>query len=48
VAHAGQADGAALICYPIMGEQVTSVYLNTDAIAAQNENARFADGVRLQ
>jgi hypothetical protein len=48
VAHARQADGPALICYAVMREQVARVYLDTDAIAAQNQNARFADGVRVR
>src|ERR1017187_2787224 len=39
-----QADSAALVCYSIVQEQVTSVHLDTDSKAIQDENARFADG----
>jgi hypothetical protein len=46
--YTGQADRAALIGYPIMQEQMTGVHLDADAVAIQNENARFAESVRVR
>jgi hypothetical protein len=45
--YARQPDGSPLIGYPIMQEQMTGIHLNADAIAIQDDNARFADGVRV-
>jgi hypothetical protein len=46
--YAGQADGSALIRDSIVQEQMTSVYLDPDAVAIQNEDAGFAEGVRVR
>jgi hypothetical protein len=46
--YTGQADGSALIRDSIVQVQMTSAYLNADAITAQNENARFAEDARLR
>jgi hypothetical protein len=40
----GQADGPAFVGYPVMKEQMTSIHLDANAPAIQNDNARFADG----
>jgi hypothetical protein len=44
----GQADGPAFVCYPVMEEQMTSIHLDANAVAIQNDNARFADGARVR
>jgi hypothetical protein len=48
VAHAGQADGPAFVGNPVLQEQMTGVHLDANAVAIQNEDARFADGVRVR
>jgi hypothetical protein len=46
--NTGQADGAALIGYPIVQEQMTGVHLDADAVAIENDDARFAESVRVR
>jgi hypothetical protein len=43
--HTRQADCPALVRDSIMQEQMTGVHLDADAVAIQNENAKFTDGV---
>jgi hypothetical protein len=43
-----QADGATLVRYSIVQEQMTGIHLDANAIAVQYENARFADGARVR
>jgi hypothetical protein len=42
--YAGQADGPALVRYPIVQEQMATVHLDANAIAPDCQNALFADG----
>jgi hypothetical protein len=42
-----QADGPALVRDSIVQSQMAGVYLDANAVAVQDENARFADGVRV-
>jgi hypothetical protein len=46
--YARQADCPAFVCYSIVQEQMTRVHLDTDSKAIQNDNARFAEGVRVR
>ena len=46
--YAGQVDGSALIGDPIMQDQMTGADLDANAVAVQNDDARFADGVRVR
>jgi hypothetical protein len=44
----GQADCSALIGYSVLQDQMTSVHLDANAVAIQNEDARFADRRRVR
>jgi hypothetical protein len=46
--NTGQANRAPLVRDSIVQEQMTSVHLDANAVAIQDENARFADGVRVR
>jgi len=46
--YTGQADHSALVCDSVMQEQMTGVYLDADAVAIQNNDARFAEGLRVR
>ena len=46
--YTGQADCPALIRDSIVQEQVARIHLDANAVAVQNEDARFADGVRVR
>ena len=46
--HARQADSAALIRDSIVQCQMARADLDADAVTVQDENAGFADGVRVR
>jgi hypothetical protein len=46
--YTGQADGSAIVGDSIVQEQMTGVDLDADAVTIQNDNARFAESVRVR
>jgi hypothetical protein len=48
VANAGQTNSSALVRYSIASNEMTGVHVYTDAITIQNQDARFADMLRVQ
>ncbi len=46
--YIGKTDCTALVCDSIVQNQVISAHLDENAIAIQDEDTRFADGVRVR